>query len=277
MKAAAANMAKPPGGIRWVRFVSGRPAVRRSANLSRRAAAGAGMTLIEVLLAASIVAGLMLGVLTFYGHVTDVRDSFLDQLRQVETTAARRAFMDQITDELRGAMVYPFLRFGMTGGTDQIQFVTATLPGPAAWAVRQRTDDPIPPEHDLVIVGYHLLIVEDDRSQPVIVGLERTRQKIMAAETAQEGEEIEATLIAPQFKFIAFNYWDNQAAQWLPAWDSSDLPTAVEIVLGINPLPENVEPQDYPYATFRRTVFIPGAVQALTTGTVVRGLQGARP
>lgn len=227
-----------------------------------------GMTLLEVTLAVALTIALMMGAISFYRHVLDVREQLTGEFRQAQRTSVRRATMDRLTDELRSSMVFPFLQLGMSGQAMEVQFVTAGVPGAGAWAVTNITDQPIEKESDLRIVGYRLRIVEDPNGQERIEGLERTEQKTLAAEVVQEGEQIQGTLIAPQFKFVAFRYWDSQSSQWVENWSGGDLPMAVEIVLGAEPLPEDLPPAEYPYATFRRIVYVPGGAQPLT-GSVV--------
>jgi len=234
-----------------------------------------GLTLIEIVLAITLTVGLMTAALSFYQHVADVRADFGGQLKAVRLTAARRAVMDRITDELRGAMVYQFLQFGLAGGPDNVQFMTAAVPGPSVWAVENILDEPARPEHDVQIVGYRLRIVEDANGDEVIAGLARIHQNIVAAETAEEGEGILSSLIAPQFKFVSFRYWDAEVGEWIDSWDSGELPLAVEVVLGVEPLPEDLEPIDYPFETFRRVVHVPGGAQASGRTTIIRGLGGA--
>jgi hypothetical protein len=187
--------------------------------------------------------------------------------------------MDRLTDELRSSMVFPFLQLGLTGQAMEVQFVTAGVPGASAWAVTNITDQPSEKESDLRIVGYRLRVEEDANGQEVIRGLERTEQRTLAAEVVEEGDEIQSTLIAPQFKFISFRYWNNQAGQWVTAWGGGggSLPMAVEIVLGAEPLPEDLVPEDYPYATFRRVVYVPGGSQPNGGAVIIRGLGGTTP
>ena len=65
------------------------------------------------------------------------------------------------------------------------------------------------------------------------------------------------TLIAGPIKFIRFRYYDGGA--WVDAWSDVTLPVAVEIILGVTPLPDKVLPEDYADPVFRRTVYIPRA------------------
>jgi len=242
-----------------------------------------GMTLIEVILAVTLSTALMGAALAFYNRAVAVRAGLEGQIQVVE---AERMIMERITDELRGAMIYPFLGMGMEGGGDQMQFLHPTLPGPAAWAVRKSTDEPVAPEHDLQIVSYRLRGHEDEETgQWVIDGLERTRQKIISAVTVEEPADdqsdsmdpdaelqdpnVQATLLSGGIKFLAFRYF--QDGIWLESWAGGDLPVAVEITMGLDPLPEDTPAEEYPYPVFRRVVYLPGAV-APRRGNVVRGL-----
>jgi len=232
------------------------------------------MTLLEVVLAVALTVGLMTAALAFYEAITAARNSFTDQLQTAQATAAQRRVMDRITEELRSAIVYRFLGAGLAGQPMEMRFMTANLPGKGVWATEDITERPIAPQHDIQLVGYRLRIGEDENGDEVIEGLERTVQRVLAAAVAEEGEDIEGALIAPQFRFVTFHYWDNQVGEWLPSWEEGDLPLAVEIVLGIEPLPEDLEPEDYPYETSRRVVYLPGGTAAFGGNVIIRGLRG---
>jgi len=241
-----------------------------------------GMTLIEVVLALALSAGLMGAALAFYNRAVAVRTGLEDRIRIIE---GERMIMERITNELRGAMTYPFLGMGMEGGAEEIRFINPTLPGPAVWAVRKSTDEPVAPQQDLQIVEYRLRGHEDEETgQWVIDGLERTRQKIISALTVEgppdersdstdPDEEswdrnVESALLCGGIKFLAFRYF--QDGIWLESWAGGDLPVAVEITMGLEPLPEDTPPEEYPYPVFRRVVYLPGAGGA-RRGGVVRG------
>jgi type II secretory pathway component PulJ len=238
-----------------------------------------GMTLLEVVLAVALTIGLMMSVMAFYRHVIDVREQLTGEFHQAQRVSARRAVMDRLTDELRSAMVFPFLQLGLSGQAMEVQFVTAGVPSAAVWAVTNITEQAPERESDLRIVGYRLRVIEDANGQEVIEGLERTEQKTLAAEVIEEGEQIQSTLIAPQFKFVSFRYWDNQSSEWMTSWGggAGNLPMAVEIVIGAEPLPQDMAPEDYPYATFRRVVYVPGGSQPNGGGTIIRGLGSTAP
>jgi len=117
-----------------------------------------GFTLLEVTLALALSIVLVSGMLGLYDHATTIRRSVTEHTEQVTSV---RIIMGRMTNELRGAMTYPFLNFGMEGTDGGFKFMTASLPGPAVWAVRKSTEDPIPPETDLEMVGYRLQTYED--------------------------------------------------------------------------------------------------------------------
>ena len=229
-----------------------------------------GLTLLEVVLALTLTVGMMIGVLAFYRHVLTARANVT---RDIGAASLDRILMDRLTGELRGTMVYPFLGFGMDGQVDQIKFISISLPGPAAWAVRQSTEDPIPPEVDMQMVGYRLRITVNEEGEFTIDGLERTCQKILGARETEEGEEIEVSLLSPHMRFIRFRYWKEN--DWVDTWTEGGLPLAVEIVTGAQPLPEDMEPQDYPteFDSRRRVVYLPAA-EATVEGPIIRGLGG---
>jgi len=237
-------------------------------------AARSGLTLLEVTLSITLTIGLMVAALAFYRHVVDVREDFSSQLGSVQTTSARRRVMDKITEELRTAIANPFLQMGLSGQAMEMRFITASLPSMAAWATPETTGEPAPPEQDLRMVGYRLRYVEDENGEEVVEGLARTEQRVITAQVAEEGEEIRSALVAPEFKFVSFAYWDNEGGEWLETWEENDLPLAVEISLGREPLPEDLEPIEYPYPTFRRTIYVPGGMRAFGGTTIIRGLGG---
>jgi len=244
-----------------------------------------GFTLLEVMLAIALLVGFMGGLLGFYSYATDLRQRVGEQAGDL---AAKRLVMDRITTELRGANVSRFLRIGLTGKSDRMQFIAASLPGAAIWVEAKTGEDPIPREHDLRLIGYSLQIPTDDNGEPlrdedgeiIINGLERTVQKLLTAPNVEEGEtfdevqQIQRSLLAPQFKFLSFRYWTGDT--WLDSWRGGDLPLAVEVALGAEPLPEDMEIEDYleTYPTSRRVVYLPGAAMPKPGSVVNRGAAG---
>lgn len=225
------------------------PTARPTCPLPREA----GVTLLEVVLAVTLSAGIIGATMAFYHRALYVRDRLEFRLQAVESN---RRVMDRITGELRAAMSYPFLGIGMEGTSDEISFITVGLPGAAAWAVRQDDQDPIPPTHDLSMVGYRLRIDEEQEgSESAVMGLERSVKKVLTTEVAEEDRDIERALLSPHVRYIGFRYW--QDGEWLEDWSDQALPKAVEITLGAEPLEGNDKTEDYQWEVFRRVVYIP--------------------
>lgn len=232
-----------------------------------RPAGKPAFTLLEVSLAVTLALVLLVAMLTFYKQTTDVRAAVIEE---AELVGAERAVMDLLTQELQAAFVYEFLGQGLEGAVDRMNFTSLTVPGGGVWLSKKITEAAeVPPERDLVLVGYRLRVSEDESGRPRVDGLERTCQRTLTARQAEEGQEIEAILLTSRIRFLRLGYWDGSA--WVASWSGGDLPQAVEIVLGEEPLPERVEPAEYPYPTFRRVVYVPSAAQD-RGATVIRGL-----
>ncbi|MHC4294129.1 MAG: PulJ/GspJ family protein [Planctomycetota bacterium] len=244
------------------------------------------MTLLEVALAIALsvtVVGMALG---FYRHAVDVRARLEGEMRILE---AQARIMDHLTGQLRSAAIYPYLGMALQGDEREIKFVCATLPGPAAWAVRKTTEDPIPAEQDMQLIGYRLRnYTHAETGELVAEGIEQTRQKVLTMQVIEdlreredepyrvagsldlEPRQIDTALIGPGVRFIAFRYFAD--GMWMENWSGSRLPLGVELTLGTEPLAEDIKPADYPYEKFRRVIYLPGASR-WRPGTIVRGFE----
>ena len=231
---------------------------------------GGAFTLLEVILAVTLVVGLLATVLAFYRNAAAAYDRIIAQARFV---ASERAIMDRMTNDLRTGLIYQLFQSGMQGQSDQLQLMTASLPGATVWVERSGTEDPLPPEQDLQKVVYRLRVVEDEQGNPVIVGLERTCQKILSARVVEEGQNVAVVLLSDGIKFLNFRYYNG--TEWLTSWGGSSLPQGVEITLGTQPLPPDVDPADYPFEKYQRVVSIPGAAQTSKSGAASQPGGGA--
>jgi len=249
------------------------PETRRAGGEGGRRRARSGFTLLEVVLAVTLALALMAAMLTFYKQAADVRAAVLGDVRLV---SAERMTMDRLTEELRSAFVQRFLGLGLEGGLSEMRFAALTFPGGAMWVEQNVTDvNPMAREADVQIVGYRLRYSEDEMGQVVVDGVERTCLRTPTARISEEGKEIQATLLSPDIKFLRLRYWDGTT--WAETWGGGTLPQAVEIVLGKEPLPEHVEPLEYPYPTFRRIVALPSAPKTATGTAAAAPAEAAAP
>jgi hypothetical protein len=155
----------------------------------------------------------------------------------------------------------------MQGAGDKVSFMQAVVPGKAVFETRNITkmpsiasdkteQSPFDPQHDIQLVSYRLNRNDDDE----IGGLERTCLKDIKAEVVEEGEDIEVTFLTEHVKFIRLQYRDGD--EWSDSWTNKNLPQAIRISLGAEPLPEDTAAEDYQFETISRVVTIPaGASQ----------------
>jgi type II secretory pathway component PulJ len=243
-------------------------------------------TLIEVVLAISMILALVLTLFAFYRDAMDIRRSVTDE---ADLLAAERNFMDGLTNELRTALAYPGLNIGMRGSNGQINFISSAVPGKAVWSAQDPMGPPPTPEQDLQLLTYRLRV--DANTDPVtILGLERLCQKTLSPLTSGAGQQVR--LVSSRIQFLNFRYFDGTA--WQDSWSpgqapaaadpnsgpASPLPMGVEIILGTEPIPDEMDLEQYllNYPTLRREVFVPAGAKPLG-GTVVQGggMGGATP
>lgn len=237
-----------------------------------------GFTLIEVLLAVVIASGLFLSVMLFYQQTADTREQVSDEL---DAVGSARRIMQHMTGELRAA-AHPDTGAVFSGSTDRISFATTALPAASPLTDRLTSTG-------LIQVEY--AVREDAEQQPT--GLTRSEESLhepgsgaageedqppgaMSEQTlfasdpdeeeleaepeseAEGGEEAAAAdgalLLTDQIRFMRFRYWDGEA--WVDDWQGSGLPAAVEIMLSVEPMPEELTVEEYPAEVFRRTVSI---------------------
>jgi hypothetical protein len=224
--------------------------------------------LFEAALALGLGLALIGLMLAFYRQILTVRTSIMDEMDLVKS---KRLIMEGLTDALRSAVPQ---QGGLSGDEHRVRITTARVPGPAVWTETTVTEAPLPPEADLGRIIYRLRLADDEYGQPYIAGLERVRRRVLRAEVIEEGVGENAVLLSERIKFLYLRYWDGAA--WLPNWGGGDVPAAVEINLGVKPLPEDTDPEDYPWETQRRVVYVPAGTRA-QGGTVGRGLDAGGP
>jgi hypothetical protein len=229
----------------------------------------------EVLLALVIIVALMGVMFGLYWRGLEVRDRTTALLDEVN---AQHLLLGRLDGELQTAMVYPFLQFGMSGQSDRAEWITARVPGPGAWIASGAMDEPRQPESDIQIIGYRLRYGENERGEEIVLGLERTVQTVLAPQTAEEGDGEDGAAVSVDFvtshvKFLAWRYFDG--AGWADAWNGNDLPVAVEVTLGAEPLGEDQAIEDYDAPIMRRVIHLPAGLAA--QGATVRGLGEGGP
>ena len=232
-----------------------------------RRAQGA-FTLIEVLLATVIIAGLLAVVLFFYQQAAQLR---AELLVETERVSAARLLMDRITTELRQARRHSFFATPMVGDASSIQFITATLPPTTAWG-GDSYGRATRPATDLKLVIYGTSVGEDATN---VLGITRSEEPLVEFRTVASTEVFSSTfvteetnntavLVSDQLRALRFRYFDGGA--WYDSWNDTRLPGAVEVTLASEVLPEVDElaellgEAEAPAGeVFRRMIFLPGS------------------
>ena len=238
--------------------------------MKRIGLARCGFTLIEVLLATVIIAGLLAVVLFFYQQAARLR---ADLLVETERLSAARLLMDRITTELRQARRHTFFQTPMVGDATSIQFYTTSLPSASAWAGQQygRISRP---ESDMKMVCYGTSTAEDGTNvtgitrseEPLVEFRKVTTSEVFSSTFATEPTNNTATLLTEQLRVLRFRYFDGTA--WKDSWSETRLPGAVEVSLASEALPEVDELSEFlgdfdePLEVFRRVVYLPGSKDA---------------
>jgi len=229
---------------------------------SRFGSAG-GFTLVEVLLAVGIIAGLLVVVLFFYQQAAQLRTELL---LDAERSSAARLLMERLTAELRTARTHTFYEVPLVGSSTHLQFIAVDLPSPSFWAGEQfgRVSHP---ESDLKLVSYGTELSLEDTN---VLGLSRSEAPLVDLRTVVPDTAVvlpgaatnksDSVLITEAFRFIRFRYWDGY--DWVDSWSETFLPSGVEVTLGSEPMPTELEGEEYPYEVFRRVIYLPGSARS---------------
>lgn len=232
-----------------------------------RRAQGA-FTLIEVLLATVIIAGLLAVVLFFYQQAAQLRTELLIETERI---SAARLLMDRITSELRQARRHSYFATPLVGDSTAIQFITTALPPTTPWS-GETYGRATRPATDLKLVSYGTSIGEDATNA---LGITRSEEPLVEFRTVAGTEVYSSTfmteetnatalLLSDQLRALRFRYFDGVA--WQDSWNDTRLPGAVEVTLASEVLPEVDElaellgEAEAPSGeVFRRVIFLPGS------------------
>ena len=216
-------------------------------------------TLLEVLLAVIICVGLFFVVLSFYRSTAEVRDK---ATREVSRISASRLVMQRLTTELQTIQWNLTAGMPLTGDSNSLEFVRTTLPRTDEWTggelgrARQANTD-------LLKVSYRgpatngVAMFRDE--QPFVTARE-SEEAISNLELIDEEQGKLPPVLSHEIRYVRFRYRFGQ--DWLDVWSSNTPPAAVEVTLGNEKLPDDIEFADYPFEIFRRVIHVPAAAAA---------------
>ncbi len=216
-----------------------------------------GLTLLEVIIAISLMVLLIASMFAFYNISLSNSEAGRRKLDQGELAWLT---LLRIAEEVRAANGFvPSLGPGIRGLRQEITLQTVTLPDRKLFIPRAVEERPLPAECDVREVRYYLGIdpeeTEDyiDPTDPAgVVNAPRTfgivRREVktfrqVALQTGQR-EEYDVELLSSQLRYLRFRYFDG--VDWVDVWQppgggmGNSLPQAVEITVGYDAEP----PQD---------------------------------
>jgi prepilin-type N-terminal cleavage/methylation domain-containing protein len=211
-------------------------------------------TLIEVILAIAIAAGLLVVAISYYQRAADLRGQLLAESEKLATI---RLLMDRISLDLRTAFAEP--RQGFSGTSDYMKFAHLGSPTPGNLA-----------EGAMKLVTYSV-ITNSEATNSLVIGFNRVETPLVemrvAAPTNREPFSFNGAMdpvamatnnvvepLTRSIRMVNFRYFDGN--EWLDAWNGGDLPMGVEVTFGTEP-PSLDEEEEYGGELFRRIIFVP--------------------
>lgn len=203
----------------------------------------AGFTLIEVVLAISLVVVLLLATQLFYAATLRSRECGQELCHDV---LLARAALEAIGRDIRsaGGFVNGYGP-GLVGDAHSITLHTMGLPERTLFERRSIRDEPIAAQCDLRRVRYYLAVdeeetieLEDGTTVPLVYGLVRWEQKTLNQPIIFQTDknQFDVQLWSRRIKYLGFRYFDG--AEWLMRWPGgpgNSLPQAVKITVGFSP------------------------------------------
>ena len=216
-------------------------------------------TLLEVMLALSLIVMFLAILLQFYRNSMSIRQRGLTAVQEAHLS---RVLLRQITDEIRAAGGFvPGFGPGVIGDRYDLTVQTIDVPSRELLRRRDRFENPLPGQHDLKQVRYFIAWDEDivdEEGIPLALGLVRQelktlRQAVVVSgdvdevEVEDEDEDVERSfrlqLYAPEIKYLEFRYFDG--ADWHRDWaitQGNALPQMIRVTLGYETqMPEDLE------------------------------------
>jgi prepilin-type N-terminal cleavage/methylation domain-containing protein len=237
-----------------------------------------GFTLLEVLLAVAIAAGMLTVVLFFYTQTANLRVQLFYEASKI---SAVRLLLDRLTADLSNARRCESLQVGLSGASDSLELVRLDIPSSFTWTNALATNTVTS------TVPFRLIRYATLRSlgETNVSGLTRSEDPLQRkpVEFVADSDPSStngvpwrrAPMTIDQFSFLRFRYWNGSS--WLDTWSAPELPAGVEVSLGAEPLPEETTPEEYPFELFRRVIYLPGHAARLATNEHDPLLQEDRP
>ena len=250
-------------------------------------------TLLEVLFAVVIAAGLLATAMYFYHKSTRFRS---DLILEMERIASARLILNRMSSELRSTLHHPVRNIGFKGGSNWVEFLKTEIPSEASWAMStENSSSSAYPEAGYRLIRYELAMknvidtgldntanremIENlnlDNNSDVAPGgdfpslkqgdaIDRTERRLLTAKASTNSlatVRIEPVRITDQLKYMQLRYLNN--GNWAENWGGPNPPAGIEISLGIDPLSVTNLLEEYTNHVYRRIVRIPTSIASIT-------------
>ena len=250
-------------------------------------------TLLEVLFAVVIAAGLLATAMYFYHKSTRFRS---DLILETERIASARLILNRMSTELRSTLHHPVLNIGFKGGSNWVEFLKTEIPSEASWAMStENISSSAYPEAGYRLIRYELAMknvidtgLDNAANREMIENLnldnnsdgapggdfpslkqgdaiDRTERRLLTAKASTNSlatVRIEPVRITDQLKYMQLRYLNN--GNWAENWGGPNPPAGIEISLGIDPLSVTNLLEEYTNHVYRRIVRIPTSIASIT-------------
>ncbi len=204
------------------------------------------MTLLEVVVAISLIVMLISAMLTFYWQSIEIRNQ---AARIADRTEVARQVLSRLAAELRGCIGKEDFGFPveqrLAGDRRTITFLTTTLPDEQQYQFFGEFDKLPPGQHDLRELKYELWIDPEKKTEdnePVVGGIVRTEKKTLNQAVIQEDDplQIRHDLWSHELGYIEFRYFDG--VEWTTKWEpttGNSLPHLIQVTVGFDSLTQS--------------------------------------
>lgn len=216
-----------------------------------------GLTLLEVILAVSIIVIMMTVMLTFMWRTLQIREQVI---LDADHAQVARLFLERISDELRGVLGGEELRFPveqrLIGTRRSIEFLTTEMADRSQYEFYDESEEPPPARHDVQWVSYALWVEEEmttEDGNPMVGGILRTLRRTLSQAIIDEDEPLQQRNDnwAPELGYLEFRYYDG--VEWHTEWEiveGNSLPQMIMITVGYDSITmsdwQDFDLDDYP-------------------------------
>jgi hypothetical protein len=197
------------------------------------------LTLLETVVAISLIAMLISALLSFYTQSVGVREQ---AALAADRTQIARQVLERLASELRGCIGVEQWGFPgeqrLVGERRRISFVTAFLPDERLYDYFGTFDRLLPGQHDLREIAYELWVDPHNTAEggePLVGGIVRTEKRTLNQFVIDEEDplQIRHDLWSHELGYLEFRYFDG--VEWATTWDVTEgnpLPHLIQITVG---------------------------------------------